>query len=204
VNRDQIERQDFPSVRRGYDAAAVHEHLRRVADEFEALGRAAADRPAATTLAEGASERVRAILEAAETSARQLRDEAAREASGHVERVEEAAKQMLGKLDGLQSELDRLLGGLRSSAEALAGSLEQLRGDAGALGGGDAPAAAVEPPAPSRNGDRSDDEAGARLVALNMALEGSPRDATARYLAEHYELADVDALLDEVYTSAGK
>jgi DivIVA domain-containing protein len=204
VNRDQIERQDFPSVRRGYDAAAVHEHLRRVADEFEALGRAAADRPAATTLAEGAAERVRAILEAAEASARQLRDEAGREASGHVERVEEAAKQMLGKLDGLQSELDRLLRGLRSSAEALAGSLEQLRGDAGALGGGDAPAAAEEPSAPSRNGDRSDDDAGARLVALNMALEGSPRDATARYLAEHYELADVDALLDDVYTSAGK
>jgi DivIVA domain-containing protein len=210
VDRDQIERQDFPSVRRGYDAAAVHEHLRRVADEFEALGRAAADRHG-PTLAEGASERVRAILEAAEASAQQLRDEAGREASGHVERVEEAAKEMLGKLDGLQSELDRLLSGLRSSAETLAGSLEQLRGDVGALGGGDVhvgteetPAQPQEALAASLNGDRTDDEAGARLVALNMALEGSPRDATGRYLAEHYELPDVEALLDDVYTSAGK
>ena len=37
-----------------------------------------------------------------------------------------------------------------------------------------------------------------------MALEGTPRDETARFLAEHYELADLDALLDDVYTSAGR
>ena len=43
------------------------------------------------------------------------------------------------------------------------------------------------------------DEAGARLIALNMALSGSPREETARYLAEHFELADVEALLDDVY-----
>jgi DivIVA domain-containing protein len=201
LDRQSIARRDFPTARRGYEPAAVDTHLAAIADEVDELRRRAG--PGAV-LATQTSDQVRAILEAAEASARQLRDEAGREASGHVERVEEAAKQMLGKLDGLQSELDRLLGGLRSSAEALAGSLEQLRGDAGALGGGDAPAAAEEPSAPSRNGDRSDDDAGARLVALNMALEGSPRDATARYLAEHYELADVDALLDDVYTSAGK
>jgi hypothetical protein len=37
-----------------------------------------------------------------------------------------------------------------------------------------------------------------------MALEGTPREQTASYLAEHYELPDVEALLDEVYASAGK
>ena len=31
---------------------------------------------------------------------------------------------------------------------------------------------------------------GARLIALNMALNGAPRATTDRYLAEHYELAD--------------
>ena len=36
VDRDRIERRDFPTGRRGYDPAAVDEHLRRVADEFEA------------------------------------------------------------------------------------------------------------------------------------------------------------------------
>jgi hypothetical protein len=37
-----------------------------------------------------------------------------------------------------------------------------------------------------------------------MALEGTPREQTASCLAEHYELPDVEALLDEVYASAGK
>ena len=37
-----------------------------------------------------------------------------------------------------------------------------------------------------------------------MALEGSPREETAGYLGEHFELPDVEALLDDVYTSAGR
>ena len=37
-----------------------------------------------------------------------------------------------------------------------------------------------------------------------MALEGTPRDEAARFLAEHYRLADADALLDDVYSSAGR
>jgi len=250
VDRDEIERQDFPAARRGYDAAAVHEHLRRVADEFEAL----AARPREASLAEGTSAHVRAILEAAETSARELREDAGREASDHVERVGDAARELLTKLDRLQGELDRLLGGVRSSAEGLAGSLGELSRDVGTLRGpaaapaepgpaeSAAPAAAraepgptesaapAEPgpaesaapadfaapapefaapepsaaPAAAANGARSDDEPGARLVALNMALEGTPREQTASYLAEHYELPDVEALLDEVYASAGK
>jgi hypothetical protein len=44
---------------------------------------------------------------------------------------------------------------------------------------------------------------GARLVALNMALSGKPRDETARYLRENYDLADPDPLLDDVYAKAG-
>jgi DivIVA domain-containing protein len=216
VDREEIERQDFPAARRGYDPAAVDAHLRRVADAVER------QRPG--SLAEDASSQVRAILEAAETSARQLRDGAGREASGHVERVEDAAKGMLEKLDRLQGELDRLLDGLKSTAESLAGSLEGLSRDVGTLGASvSAPAAEAisaeaappseepaptpaepAPAAPPSNGERSDDEAGARLVALNMALEGSPRDETARFLGEHYDVADLDALLDDVYSSAGR
>jgi DivIVA domain-containing protein len=206
VDREEIERQDFPATRRGYDPAAVDAHLRRVADAV------ARQRPG--SLAEGASSHVRAILEAAETSARQLRDDAGREASGHVERVEDAAKGMLEKLDRLQGELDRLLDGLRSTAESLTGSLEELSRDVGTLGGPvPAPPAEADevptpaepgPAAPPSNGARSDDEAGARLVALNMALEGTARDETARFLGEHYALADLDALLDDVYSSAGR
>jgi hypothetical protein len=36
-----------------------------------------------------------------------------------------------------------------------------------------------------------------------MALRGTPRDETARYLAENFELDDPDALLDDVYARAG-
>ena len=35
MDRDLIQRQDFPTGRRGYDIAAVDDHLRRVADAFE-------------------------------------------------------------------------------------------------------------------------------------------------------------------------
>jgi hypothetical protein len=44
---------------------------------------------------------------------------------------------------------------------------------------------------------------GARVIALNMALGGTPREQTARYLAENFELEDPDALLDDVYSRAG-
>jgi DivIVA domain-containing protein len=45
----------------------------------------------------------------------------------------------------------------------------------------------------------SGDLEGARLIALNMALNGDSRAATDRYLAEHYQLSDRQQLLDEVY-----
>ncbi len=46
-----------------------------------------------------------------------------------------------------------------------------------------------------------DDLDGARLVALNMALGGEPRERIDRYLAESFQLADRAKLLDEVYAA---
>ena len=37
-----------------------------------------------------------------------------------------------------------------------------------------------------------------------MALSGTPREETARYLAEHFDLADAEALLDDVYDRADR
>jgi hypothetical protein len=37
------------------------------------------------------------------------------------------------------------------------------------------------------------------VIALNMALSGTSREDTARYLAENFDLEDPEALLDEVY-----
>jgi DivIVA domain-containing protein len=211
VDRDAIERRDFPVGRRGYDQAAVDAHLRRVADEIETLRES--PRPVPSALSAGASEQVRAILEAAEAGAAELRAEAGREAGDHVARVQEAAGGMLSRLDELESELNKLLDALRRSGERLSEGLDQLHRQVGEFGGaevGELGGAEVdeppESPAPeeeiavSPNGD----EAGARLIALNMALSGTPREETARYLAEHYTLADPEGLLDDVYARAGQ
>ncbi|HWI07109.1 MAG TPA: hypothetical protein VNT54_06295, partial [Solirubrobacteraceae bacterium] len=52
-------------------------------------------------------------------------------------------------------------------------------------------------------GDEDDDEdlEGARLIALNMALNGQSREETDKYLAENFDLNDRAALLDEVYAA---
>jgi DivIVA domain-containing protein len=214
VDRDSIERRDFPVGRRGYDQAAVDAHLRRVADELESLRGRAPARGAAGALAAGTSEQVRVILEAAETSAAELRADAGRQAGEQVARVGEAAGGMLARLDELERELGGLLEALRRSGEQLSEGLarlqEQVReaGDAPAAPEAPAPlidrheaqVSAAEEPAPPANGD----EAGARLIALSMALSGTPREETARYLAEHFSLPDAETLLDDVYERAGR
>jgi DivIVA domain-containing protein len=201
VDRDRIQRRDFPTSRRGYDSAAVDAHLRELADAFEARAT-----PPAQPLSSATSEHVRHILEAAEQSVAELRARANEEASAHVARVRSAADGLLGRLDALESELGTLLGALRESGERLQSGLAALQAE---VAGGEAPApppvvedlAAFEEDfaaaAPA-------DEAGARLIALNMALDGKPREETARYLAEHFSLADADALLDDVYARAGR
>ena len=221
MDRDAIERRDFPIGRRGYDQAAVDEHLRRVADQVERL---AAAPP--SSLAAGTSEQVRLILEAAESSAAELRADAGRRAADHVTRVQQAGDAMLARID----ELGALLDSLRESGERLNEGLVRLREQAGELGadgpagardavavslpddGGAAPphgdevanaAAAVSTDSSPPNGAGAD-EAGARLIALNMALSGTPRDETARYLADHFELPDRDSLLDDVYERAAR
>jgi len=214
VDRDAIERRDFPVGRRGYDQAAVDEHLRRVADEMESLR--ATPRAAAPALSAGASEQVRAILEAAEAGAAELRAEAGREAGEHVARVQEAAGGMLSRLDRLEGELSALLENLRRSSERLNEGMAELHEQAAWLAPEPAaeapPSEIVEPgvvpaepePAIEAPAAVNGDEAGARLIALNMALSGTPREETARYLAENYSLADADGLLDDVYSRAGQ
>jgi DivIVA domain-containing protein len=196
VDRAEIERRDFPVGRRGYDSAAVDEHLRRVADQFEAHANAPAP-----SLSTATSEQVRQILQAAERSVSEMRARANEEASDHVERVKQSADGMLAKLDDLERELGNLLAALRASGERLLQGLEDLQAE---VGGGDAaPVPAAEPP-PTPAPVADTDDAGARLIALNMALSGSSREETARYLAEHFTLDDPEALLDDVYARAGR
>jgi len=64
-----------------------------------------------------------------------------------------------------------------------------------------APAPSVSTPdTPSAHAANGDIDS-ARLVALNMALNGDSREQAERYLAEHFDLADRQRLLDEVYAA---
>ena len=229
MEREEIERRDFPVGRRGYEQAAVDAHLREVADEIDELRRgAAAARKPAASLSAGTSEQVRLILEAAERGAADLREDAGRQAQAHVARVEEAAEGMLAKLEELQSELSSLLEGLRAGGERLTQGLAALQAQVGdvdpvpatepAPEREDFAAAAPEPepepvpepapaePAPAKPAEAGNgaDEAGARIIALNMALGGSSREETAAYLAENFSLPNPDALLDDVYAKVGR
>lgn len=51
---------------------------------------------------------------------------------------------------------------------------------------------------------RSTDVAGARIVALQWVMDGRPREETDRHLAEHFDLPDRAALLDQVYAIVSK
>jgi DivIVA domain-containing protein len=207
MDRPSIQRSDFPTVRRGYEPDAVDAHLRHIADEVEALR-------SRGPVASAASSQVQKILEAAETTADQLRADAGEEAQEHVHRVSTAARELLERLGAMHDELGSMMDRLREEAGRLSAELRTLERDVVELAPPveeDEEPVAVEPepepePEPAEPEEpqaKPDDEEAARLVALDMALAGTPRDETEQYLAEHYTLADPGAILDDVYALAG-
>lgn len=64
-------------------------------------------------------------------------------------------------------------------------------------------AAISNPQSPAPQGAPGAGPEGARLVALNMALNGTPREEAARYLADNFQLEDQEAILDDVYSRIG-
>jgi DivIVA domain-containing protein len=264
LNRQSIERRDFPMARRGYEPAAVDAHLRAVAEQAQELAQRA-EAAAEPSLSSTAAAQVQGILEAAQTTAsaikreaeqdaQRTREEAAQEverASAHVETLARASAALLGQVESLDGEVSALAQSLRAGGEVSRAEEEEERGGAvrpapatvaeggqeiassagaPALGVADAsvpapgPAPVVESvpapgPAPQAASDsepsfaaasapqtdagteHGGDLDGARLVALNMALNGEPREQTDRYLADSFQLADRAKLLDEVYAA---
>ncbi len=85
LKREDIERSDFSTARRGYEPGAVDEHLREVAAAVEGLQDRVEELSARPeSLSQAANERLRRILEAAEASAAEIRTEAAEEARSLV------------------------------------------------------------------------------------------------------------------------
>jgi DivIVA domain-containing protein len=265
LDRQSIEKKDFPIGRRGYDPDAVDAHLSSLAEEVDELKRTARRR--SETLASAASEQVRAIVEAAESSAAEIqrqaeeeareitaeatseaqnaREQATAQAREYVGKVSESTAVMLQRLDAMESELSALIESLRTGSNRLNADLQLLEGNLGEVRDAVAPRPRFEPEArqpvaeaavadepaegdlfeeqarlggraeaydesiaeepvstiAARPADGSDDTEGARLIALNMALNGTPREETDRYLAENFQLIDRRGLLDEVYAS---
>jgi hypothetical protein len=121
-------------------------------------------------------------------------------AQARVIAVAEAASALRSRIESIDSELDRLLETLRSAAAGLAEELGAIERDMGALYEAAGMGRAATPEAPQKETPAADLE-GARLTALNMALNGDSRKATARYLAEHFGLSEPDRLIDEVYAA---
>ena len=275
LDRQSIEKRDFPIGRRGYDPAAVDAHLRALASEVEELQRTLAGR-GADSLAASAGAQVQAIVAAAEVAAAEIesdananaestrakaaedaektRADAIAKAQAHIANVGRATATLLARVESLDGETGTLVDNLRGGATRLASDLTavetnmgELYGAASSGGASDtasaiarggpaqpetplappdtppSPVAVAEPalaqppppappipapptpPAPASPREQSATENGdldgARLVALNMALNGDSREATDRYLAENYEVADRAKLLDEVFAA---
>ena len=122
MDRPSIQRSDFPTVRRGYEPDAVDAHLRHIADEVEALR-------SRGPVASAASSQVQRILEAAETTADQLRADAGEEAREHVHRVSTAARELLERLGAMHDELGSMMDRLREEAGRLSAELRSLERD---------------------------------------------------------------------------
>jgi DivIVA domain-containing protein len=267
-DRQAVERRDFPIGRRGYDPAAVDAHLRALADELEQLQRAAITGGGDVSVASTAGTQVQSILQAAETAAaeierhalenaRQVREDADRDADRTREEAVERARQHVAAVAGVTARLLEHVGSMDGEVSALVESMRagagRLAADLSAVETGmselyDAASgrtnAAIEPepqrryePEPPRQAEPEpqqrafeaeldsafeaapqpvgasvqaggqeaaaggSDVDGARLIALNMALNGESRADTERYLAENFQLPDRLKLIDEVYSA---
>jgi DivIVA domain-containing protein len=262
LDRQSIEKKDFPIGRRGYDPQAVDAHLTAIAEQVDELKSSARRRN--ESLAGAASDQVRAIVEAAETTATQIqseaeeeakeirrdarseakstREEATSQAEQYVSRVSEATSSMLGRLNAIEQELGSMTDSLRTGTTRVGSDLKLLEDGlaevkdavspdreefqpeaAEAVAAVEVPVSEPEPayeieeepmaePEPvlqaptdeaeaAESSGETDDIEGARLIALNMALNGTPRDEVDHYLAENFDLSDRAALIDEVYAS---
>jgi hypothetical protein len=277
IDRQAIERRDFPIARRGYEPAAVDSHLRALASEIEELQRELSDGGGETSLASAAGTQVQSILAATEAAAADIeqqareaarkaredadrdaastRDQAVAQARGQVAYVANATAALLERVASMDAEVSALVESLRTGANRLAADLAAVETNMGELYDAasgrtithavsveppatiqpappipapptpqaaappplsppettqaevhvdpEAPQVEAAPPAPAPAGPAAanGDLDGARLIALNMALNGESRADADRYLAENFQLADRQKLIDEVFAA---
>jgi hypothetical protein len=150
LDRQGIERRDFPIVRRGYDPASVDGHLRALAVRVEELSRGRE-----SSLAASAGTQVQGILEAAQATAEAIEREAARDAQrvrdaantdaartreeaiaqarAHVGAVSKATEGLLERVGSMDGETRTLIDSLHTGASRLAGDLAAVETNMEAL-----------------------------------------------------------------------
>ncbi|HEY2632712.1 MAG TPA: DivIVA domain-containing protein [Solirubrobacteraceae bacterium] len=154
LDRQGIERRDFPIARRGYDPASVDAHLRAIAAEVEELRRELGSRgrdslaitagtqvqgileaaqATADTIEREATEQARAARMAADADAKRTREQAVARAQQHVAAVSQSTEALLGRVGSLDGETRTLVDSLRSGAGRLAGDLAAMEGEMEAL-----------------------------------------------------------------------
>jgi len=175
-----------------------------------------------------AQDSARQVREAARAESERTREDALEKARAHVAAVAQVSTMLLERVGSMDSEVNALVASLRAGAGRLAADLSAVEAGMGDLyGAASGRTAAPEPPAPARPFETALETAmdtamaappapapqpvgpaggeadldGARLVALNMALNGESRTDTERYLAENFELPDRVKLIDEVYAA---
>ena len=147
LDRQSIEKRDFPIGRRGYDPAAVDAHLRTLATEVEEL-RYALESRAGETLGSSAGTQVQGILEAAEATAAEIEQHAAEDArqtradadadaertradavaraQAHVAAVARATAVLSERVESMDAQSAALVESLRAGASRLATDLSAV------------------------------------------------------------------------------
>jgi cell division septum initiation protein DivIVA len=162
------------------------------------------------------AERLEAIVEAAERAAEGVIDDAEAQARRYLAQARADADRLTSNRNsGLSDLIDSLLAqalSLRQEAERLQATLETAKarieteeqpGEPQRRGGEiqDAPrlraVESEETPAPAE-GDRRSDAAGARLLATQLAVQGSSREEIEQRLRNGFEIENADAILDAI------
>jgi hypothetical protein len=211
LDRQSIEKKDFPVGRRGYEPAAVDAHLTAISEEVQELKRAARRR--SESLASASSEQVRAIIDAAENSAaeihrladedaREIRadatseakathDRATSEAHEYIDKVSQATNDLLARIDAMQNELGSLFESLKQAAHRIDGDLRSLDSNLQEV---------RHAVAPSRfEADRA--SAAVEAAAADENLDPEATDAAELYGVDAGELAAATAAADAAVDS---
>ncbi|MGZ4232603.1 MAG: DivIVA domain-containing protein [Solirubrobacteraceae bacterium] len=208
LDRQSIEKKDFPVGRRGYEPAAVDAHLTAISEEVEELKRAARKRSA--SLASASSEQVRAIIDAAEKSASEIhrmaeedarelradatsdakatRDRATTEARAHIDKVSTATNDLLARIDAMQNELAALFESLKAGASRINADLHLLDGNLGEVREAVAPPRFEAEPA----------SAAVQAAAADEHIDPEVHEAAELYGVDAGELAAATAAADAV------